>query len=140
MRTFNVEIDNGIETGEITEDEQGLIRDAKEGWQLSDEDAKTVLLENIEKRTSGLLVQAASSVRQGNQDNAVAEVATLLKFGRLLPAEVASPVVSDAEKQELLLLYQASLISDSAMTEKSKGDIDLLTTMLGISDEVMQGA
>uniref|UniRef100_A0A7S2ZK70 Uncharacterized protein n=2 Tax=Rhodosorus marinus TaxID=101924 RepID=A0A7S2ZK70_9RHOD len=88
MRTFNVEIDNGIETGEITEDEQGLIRDAKEGWQLSDEDAKTVLLENIEKRTSGLLVQAASSVRQGNQDNAVAEVATLLKFGRLLPAEV----------------------------------------------------
>lgn len=54
--------------------------------------------------------------------------------------QVTSPVVSDAEKQELLLLYQAFLITDSAMSEEVKKDISLLTTMLGISDEVLQGA
>lgn len=53
---------------------------------------------------------------------------------------MASPVVSDGEKQELLLLYQAYLITDSALTEDAKKDISLLTTMLGISDEVLQGA
>lgn len=89
LRVFKVEVDTGIEAGTITDNNRALIREAKDGWQIPDEDARKVLLDNIESRCSTLLLQAASSVRQGNQENAVRELITMLKFGRLLPAEVS---------------------------------------------------
>lgn len=133
-RLFSVEIDAAIDRGELTADNQTLVGEVQAGLQVSDEKAKEVLLDCIQRRCLNHLVQAAASLRQDRSETAVSELKTMLRFGKLLPTKVIAPAVSLNEKQELFLLFQAFIITDGALTDEAKGQINLLKTMFGFSD------
>lgn len=133
-RLFGVEIDAAIDRGELTAEKQSIITEVQNGLQVSDEKAKSVLLGCIQRRSLNHMVQAAASLRQERSETAVAELRTMLRYGKLLPTEVFAPAISANEKQEMFLLYQAFVITDGAMSEEAKEDIGLLKTMFGFSD------
>lgn len=133
-RLFAVEIDNAIDRGELTADNQSMVSEVQAGLQVSDERAKAVLLDCIQRRSLNHLVQAAASLRQERSETAVAELKTMLRFGKLLPTKVVAPAISENEKQELFLLFQAFIITDGAMSDGARGEIGLLKTMFGFSD------
>ena len=88
----------------------------------------------IQKRTLSHLVQACGSLRQSNSESAVAQIKTMLRYGKLLPGKVPAPAVSTQEKQELYLLFQADRITDGAVDEAAKEQINLLKTLFGFTD------
>lgn len=133
-RLFSVEIDAAIEAGQLTAEKQELVAEVQGGLKISDEDAKEVLLACIQRRTLSHLVQAAASLRQDRSESVVSELRTMLQFGKLLPSKVIAPAVSDPEKQEMFLLYQADLITDGAVNESSTESLNLLKTLLGFTD------
>lgn len=133
-RLFGIEIDAAIDRGELTAENQGLIQEVQEGLQLGDEKAREIVLGCIQKRSLSHLVQAAASLRQERSETAVAELRTMLRYGKLLPAKVKAPAVSLSEKQELFLLFQAFVITDGAMTDQAREQIELLKMMFGFSD------
>ncbi|GAB0497646.1 hypothetical protein MMPV_008983 [Pyropia vietnamensis] len=138
-RLFSVEVDAAIERGAVTTETQDLIPQVKAELAIDDETARDVLLKCIQRRCSSHLIQAAASLRQERADTAVAELSTALRFGKLLPSEVKTGVISSAEKSELFLLYQAHLISGGALSDDARASLDLLKTMLGFSDADMAG-
>ena len=133
-RLFGIEIDAAIDTGMLTADNQELVAEAQEGLQVDDAVAKEVLLSCIQRRTLSHLVQATASLRQSRSESAVAELKTMLRYGKLLPAKVDAPAVSTTEKQELYLLFQADAITDGNVTEAAKEQANLLKTMFGFTD------
>jgi hypothetical protein len=133
-RLFGVEVDAGIDAGTITGDNQELIKEVQSSLQVPDDDAREVLLACIQRRTLSYLVQASASLRQNRNANAIAELRTMLRYGRLLPSRVIAPAVSDEEKQEMFLLFQADVITDGAMSDKAKESLNLLKILLGFSD------
>ncbi|KAK1860833.1 hypothetical protein I4F81_003420 [Pyropia yezoensis] len=138
-RLFSVEVDAAIERGAVTTETQDLIPQVKAELAIDDETARDVLLKCIQRRCSSHLIQAAASLRQERADTSVAELSTALRFGKLLPSEVKTGVISAAEKSELFLLYQAHLISGGALSDDARASLDLLKTMLGFTDADMAG-
>jgi hypothetical protein len=137
-RLFGVEVDEAIDTGAVTGDNQELIKEVQSGLQVPDQEAKEVLLSCIQRRTLSHLVQASASLRQNRSETAVAELRTMLRYGKLLPAKVDAPAVSDVEKQEMFMLFQADVITDGAVNEESGAALKLLQTMLGFSDQQLE--
>lgn len=133
-KMFNVEIDAAIDTGALTADNQALIGELQSSLQVSDESARDILLSCIQRRTLSHLVQATASLRQGRSGSAVSELKAMLRFGKLLPAKVRAPAVSLEEKQELYLLFQADVITEGAVDESAREQINLLKTLFGFSD------
>ncbi|PXF47085.1 hypothetical protein BWQ96_03162 [Gracilariopsis chorda] len=133
-KLFGVEIDAAIDTGALSPDNQSLVAELQTSLQLDDETTKNILLECIQRRTLSHLVQAAASLRQNRSETAVAELKTMLRYGKLLPAKVNAPAVSVTEKQELYLLFQADVITGGAIKESAREQINLLKTMFGFSD------
>lgn len=133
-KLFNVEIDAAIENGSLTADNQGLIAEVQNSLRVSDDVAREVLLKCIQRRTSSLLLQAAASLRQNRSDTAVSELKSMMRYGKLLPAKINAPAVTTAEKQELYLLFQADVITDGAVDEASREQINLLKTLFGFTD------
>lgn len=133
-KMFNVEVDAAIDTGALTADNQGLIKELQKDLQVTDDAAKEVVLACIQKRTLLHLVQASASLRQGRSENAVSELKTMLRYGKLLPAKVPAPAVSTLEKQELYLLYQADVITDGVIAQSLRDQVNLLKTLFGFSD------
>lgn len=133
-KLFNVEVDTAIDTGALTADNQTLIKELQDSLQVDDDAAKEIVLACIQKRTLSHLVQATASLRQQRSETAVAELKTMLRYGKLLPAKVPAPAVSTLEKQELYLLFQADVITDGVVDEASREQIDLLKTLFGFTD------
>lgn len=133
-KMFNVEIDAAIDTGALTAENQALIGELQTSLQVSDESAREILLSCIQRRTLSHLVQATASLRQGRSGSAVSELKAMLRFGKLLPAKVKAPAVSIEEKQELYLLFQADVITDGAVDQSAREQINLLKTLFGFSD------
>lgn len=133
-KLFNVEVDTAIDTGALTADNQALIKELQDSLQIDDEAAKEIVLECIQKRTLSHLVQATASLRQQRSEMAVAELKTMLRYGKLLPAKVPAPAVSTQEKQELYLLFQADVITDGVVDQASREQIELLKTLFGFTD------
>lgn len=133
-KLFSVEIDSAIDTGALSADNQDLVAEVQVDLQLTDEDAKEVLLSCIQRRTLSHLVQAAASLRQNRAEASVAEMRTMLRYGKLLPAKVDAPAVSVSEKRELYLLFQADVITDGEVGESARDQVNLLKTMLGFVD------
>lgn len=133
-KLFGVEIDAAIDTGELSADNQALVAEVQKSLQVEDEAAKTILLSCIQRRTLSHLVQAAASLRQDRSESAVAEMKTMLRYGKLLPAKVNAPAVSVSEKRELYLLFQADVITDGVVDDKARDQVNLLKTMFGFAD------
>lgn len=137
-RLFGVEVDEAIDTGAVTGDNQDLLKQVQAGLQVPDKEAKEILLSCIQRRTLSHLVQASASLRQNRSEGVVAELRTMLRYGKLLPAKVIAPAVSDSEKQEMFLLFQADAITDGAVNEESNKSLKLLQTLLGFSDSQLE--
>lgn len=133
-KLFGIEIDAGIDSGALSPSNQSLVQEVKQSLQLDDNSAKEVLLACIQRRTLSHLVQAAASLRQDRTEAAVAELKTMLRYGKLLPAKVNAPAVSISEKRELYLLFQAEVITDGVVGEKAREEVNLLKTMFGFAD------
>eukprot|EP00184_Porphyridium_aerugineum_P000746 CAMPEP_0184697776 /NCGR_PEP_ID=MMETSP0313-20130426/4624_1 /TAXON_ID=2792 /ORGANISM="Porphyridium aerugineum, Strain SAG 1380-2" /LENGTH=1051 /DNA_ID=CAMNT_0027156613 /DNA_START=315 /DNA_END=3470 /DNA_ORIENTATION=+ len=130
-RMFAVEVDHAIETGNITPTDQSALQKAQIGFQIQDQQAQGILLDCIQRRCNGLLTGAAAALRQDRLDTAVDDLIRMIRFGKLLPAEIKNTLVSNAEKQELLLVYQSYAIREGSITGKEKENLDLLKVMLG---------
>lgn len=133
-KMFNIEIDAAIDTGALTAENQGLVNELQSSLQVSDDAAREILLSCIQRRTLSHLVQAAASLRQERTGSAVSELKAMLRYGKLLPAKVQAPAISKQEKQELYLLFQADVITDGAINEAARDQINLLKTLFGFSD------
>eukprot|EP00178_Gracilaria_changii_P011439 TRINITY_DN3259_c0_g1_i1.p1 TRINITY_DN3259_c0_g1~~TRINITY_DN3259_c0_g1_i1.p1 ORF type:complete len:1069 (+),score=193.52 TRINITY_DN3259_c0_g1_i1:189-3395(+) len=133
-KLFGVEIDAAIDTGALTPENQSLVSEVQSTLYVEDDEAKKILLSCIQRRTLSHLVQAAASLRQNRSETAVAELKTMLRYGKLLPAKVNAPAVSVTEKQELYLLFQADAITGGAIKDSAREQINLLKTMFGFSD------
>ncbi|CAN8062476.1 unnamed protein product [Agarophyton chilense] len=133
-KLFGVEIDAAIDTGALSPDNQSLVSEVQQSLHVDDDNAKKILLSCIQRRTLSHLVQAAASLRQNRSETAVTELKTMLRYGKLLPAKVIAPAVSTMEKQELYLLFQADAITDGALKDSARDQINLLKTMFGFSD------
>lgn len=133
-KLFGVEIDAAIDTGALSADNQSMVQEVKQSLQIEDEAAKSILLNCIQRRTLSHLVQAAASLRQDRSESAVAELKTMLRYGKLLPAKVNAPAVSVTEKRELYLVFQADVITDGVVDDKAREQVNLLKTMFGFAD------
>jgi len=129
-RLFVLEVDACIENGLITIENQSLIRELQQEYSISDEDAKVLIVECIKNRCSSHLVQAAAYLRQNKSEQAVEELNKLIQFGIFLPDEVRTSVVTVKEREELLLLYQASTVGET-QTAASQERIELLRALFG---------
>ncbi|GJQ11563.1 hypothetical protein GpartN1_g3354.t1 [Galdieria partita] len=112
-RLFTLEVDVCIENGLITVEDQSLLRELQQEYSISDEEAKILVIECIQNRCSSHLIQAAAYLRQSKPEQAIGELNNLIKFGIFLPDEIQSSVVSTKEREELLLLYQASTVGET---------------------------
>jgi hypothetical protein len=135
VRAFRSEIENAIESGAITPENQALLKESQQELAIPEEKARQVLLDCIQDRCEALIVQAAASLRQRRPEAAARDLTRALRFGKLLPFEVRTPTVTNAERQELYLVYQAYALGTAkslAENEGVKEDLALLREMLGI--------
>lgn len=133
-RLFSVEVDDAIDRGALSAEKQELLDELQSDLQVPKEDAQEVLLGCIQRRTLAHLVQASASLRQDRSDLVVSELRRMLRYGKLLPAKVPAPAVSDSEKQEMYLLFQADAITDGAMNQEATENLNILKTLLGFTD------
>eukprot|EP00181_Compsopogon_caeruleus_P002642 CAMPEP_0184679946 /NCGR_PEP_ID=MMETSP0312-20130426/2818_1 /TAXON_ID=31354 /ORGANISM="Compsopogon coeruleus, Strain SAG 36.94" /LENGTH=1061 /DNA_ID=CAMNT_0027129735 /DNA_START=149 /DNA_END=3334 /DNA_ORIENTATION=- len=134
-KLFTVEVDAAIEANEISASKQSLLTEIKQDLQIDDDIARDVLLEIIQRRSVGHLVQAAAALRQDRGEVAVSDLQRMMRFGRLLPSELDAPLVSESEKQELFMMYQAHLLQDGQLNEQKKEDLALVKLMLGFEGQ-----
>eukprot|EP00173_Palmaria_palmata_P001048 Plantae.Rhodophyta-Palmaria_palmata.ctg155.p1 GENE.Plantae.Rhodophyta-Palmaria_palmata.ctg155~~Plantae.Rhodophyta-Palmaria_palmata.ctg155.p1 ORF type:complete len:300 (-),score=74.76 Plantae.Rhodophyta-Palmaria_palmata.ctg155:1201-2100(-) len=139
-RLFGVEVDEAIDTGAVTGDNQDLIKEVQAELQVPDEEAKEVLLTCIQRRTLSHLVQASASLRSNRSEAAVAELRTMLRYGKLLPSKVIAPSVSSTEKQEMFMLFQADTITDGSVSDEAAESMKLLQILLGFSDAELEAS
>ncbi|EME32847.1 chloroplast inner membrane protein Tic11 [Galdieria sulphuraria] len=130
-RLFILEVDACIENGLITVEDQSLIRELQHEYAISDEDAKTLIVECIQNRCNSHLIQAAAYLRQSKSEQAIEELNNLIKFGIFLPDKIPSSVVTIKEREELLLLYQASRVGETQGGSQER--MELLRALFGFS-------
>jgi len=132
-RMFLCELDDLVDAGELKVDDMDALIELCEPLNVAEEKATQMLLETVQKRVSGGLLQAATAQRQGSMDLAKSELARVLKFAALIPDIVAdSKFVGASEKQELYLLYQAGQLTSGAAKDESAAQLELLKSVMGI--------
>ena len=89
----------------------------------------------ITKRTGSGVLQAAALLGRASK-LACEELSGLLKFAALNPDTLAdAPAVSEGERTELYMVYQASLMTGGMNSEKTER-LELLKSLMGLSIEV----
>ena len=133
-RLFTCELEDMVDSGELKPDDMGALIELCEPLKISEEVAQRKLEETVQKRTSGGVLQAGAALRQDNSDDACAELERVLKFAALLPETSAdAKAVSESERSELYMLYQASQLTAGAVTEESTAKLELLKSVLGLA-------
>jgi len=132
-RLFIAELEDLITTGALKANDMGAIEELCETLHISEERASSMLQDAVQKRASGGLLQAACLVRQNAHDSASKEIEDVLRFAGLLDdVKAEAPSVSQRERNELLMLYQASLQTAGVNEDESKEQIDLLKGVMGL--------
>jgi len=117
-RMFVTELEDVVETGELTPEDPSVLEDICEPLRIDTATASKLLAETVSKRTSAGLLQAAALLRQARQDESIKELDRLLKYAALSPGPANSPAVSKGERQELFLIYQANVEEDASAGPK----------------------
>uniref|UniRef100_A0A7S0Y213 Uncharacterized protein n=1 Tax=Hemiselmis andersenii TaxID=464988 RepID=A0A7S0Y213_HEMAN len=131
-KMFRVEIDNAIEKGKITKENQELIGEIQSGFGLPDDLSKKILLQCISSRCESHLVNAVASLRKNSSEDVFQEIEKMLNFGDLLPIQIKNSIGSGKERAELFSIYQTNF-NESLTEEQYDKKIKLLKLMLGLN-------
>ncbi|KAL1514823.1 hypothetical protein AB1Y20_003908 [Prymnesium parvum] len=133
-RMYIVELQDIIDSGELTPQNTAELVDICDPLHIDEETAGRLLDEVVAKRCAGGLLQAAALLRQNDQSTAIEEIEKLLKFAQLSPelSGVVAKSVSMRERNELALLYQASLLTAGSLNDAAKEKLDLFRQIAGL--------
>jgi len=131
-KMFAVELEALVEAGEVVAGDLGALEEVCDSLHISEEKASQVLTELIQKKASGGLLQASALFRQDRNEDMVAEIEGVLRYASLMPCEVSVPGLSPVTKQEMYLLYSASLLTDGAIDELGEAKLELLKATIGL--------
>jgi hypothetical protein len=130
-KLFRIELDFGIEKGEITNESHNIIGKIQKAYALDDRITKKILADCITTKSEGHLINAIASLRRNSEDEALKEIKKMLNFGNLLPLTIEASVGSKKEKNELFTLYSTNSNEsiNSVLKEKTN---KLLKIMLNL--------
>lgn len=134
-KMFTLEMEDLIETGQLTVDNTDALSDSCDAFHVSEARATEMVEASVAKRCAGGVLQATACLRRGAITEMVDTLKRTLQYARLSPAAVAVPMVSDKEKGELYMLFQAQMLADGASADDCQPDLDLLKTVVGLGQE-----
>jgi hypothetical protein len=104
-----------------------------ESLHIAEARAQFILSETVGKRISGGMLQAAALLRQEAHAPMAEELDNVLKFAAIVPEPPVPnmPSVSAAEKNELVMLYQAAKLSKGG-GDDAAAQLALLKRVLGL--------
>jgi len=127
-KLFRIEIDTGIEKGEINSENLEAIVRLQKCYGLENTVAKKVLFDCVNTRCEGSLLNALASLRRSDDVGVMKELENLLNFGELIPIKFQNNLVSANEKSKLFSILKLNL--GDAETQKKK--LNLFETMLDL--------
>jgi len=131
-KMFEVDLEDLIESGELTVADLGALEEICESLHVSEERASVMLQASITRRCNEGTLQAISLMRQGATAAMLDEVNTVLKYAAISPSEVELSAVGAAEKSELYMLYQANALTEGADDIEAVARLEVLKTLVGI--------
>jgi hypothetical protein len=133
-KMFQVELEDLIETGELTPVDTGALEEICEALHVSEERAADMLQLSITRRCTDGVLQVVALLRQGAERAMLEELTTMLKFAAIAPFEVVLSSIEMEEKNEVYMLYQANALTDGAPDEETKAKLELLKTVIGLTE------
>mmetsp|Transcript_67168 Transcript_67168/g.98279 ORF Transcript_67168/g.98279 Transcript_67168/m.98279 type:complete len:1088 (+) Transcript_67168:74-3337(+) len=127
-KLFRIEIDSGIEKGEIDNKSLDSILKIQNSYVLENIVAKKILFDCVNTKCEGSLLNAIASLRRNDEAAVVKELEKMLNFGDLLPINFKNNLVSANEKSQLFFILQS--IGGESEAQKSK--LDLFKTMINL--------
>jgi len=127
-KLFRIEIDSGIEKGEINNQSLDAILKIQNSYALKNTVAKKILFDCVNTRCEGSLLNAIASLRRNDEIGVAKELENMLNFGDLLPIKFQNNLVSTNEKAQLFSILQSSFGESKALGNK----LILFKTMLDL--------
>lgn len=127
-KLFRIEIDSGIEKGNINNQSLDLIIKIQENYGLENLISKKILFECVNTRCEGHLLNSIASLRRGDDVGVLKELESMLNFGELLPVKFQNNLISFNEKSQLFSI----LSSNFGESETQKEKLNLFKTMLDL--------
>jgi hypothetical protein len=127
-KLFRIEIDSGIEKGNINNQSLDLIINIQENYGLENLTAKKILFECANTRCEGHLLNSIASLRRGDDVGVLKELESMLNFGELLPVKFQNNLISFNEKSQLFSILSSNLGDSETQKEK----LNLFKTMLDL--------
>ena len=134
-RLFVCELEDLIDTGVLTVADLSPVEELCESLVVSEERASAMLEQTVQKRVSGGVLQAASFLKQSSHDAATTELSRIIKYGSLLDVVADAPFVTPKERNELYMLFQASLLSGKAEVGNKDEALAKLKALMGLGTE-----
>jgi hypothetical protein len=134
-KMFSVEMEDLVESGELTVDNTDALSECCETFHVTEARATAMVEAAVSKRCAGGVLQATACLRRSAISEMVDALKRTLQYARLSPAPVSVPLVSEKEKGELYMLFQAQMLADGASAEECQPDLDLLKTVVGLGQE-----
>merc|ERR1712110_1055519 len=132
-KMFTVELEELVETGELSRADTSALKELCESLHVSEARAEELLQDSVTKQCRGGVLQASALARQGASESMLAELRRLLKYADFAPIEVSLPAISQRDKQDMFMLYQANALTLGTMDDEKREELELLKTVLGLS-------
>jgi len=130
---FVCELEDLINSGELTPEDTGALEELCEPFRFSETQASEILTQTVKKQAFAGFVEASAALGMEDHATAVDKVKGILKFAQLVPTPVELPKsLSVEDRQELLMLFQANALTDGAVEEAKKGQIELLKRIMSL--------
>jgi len=136
-KLFQCELEDLVDTGELKPDDMSALIELCEPLHVSEDSAQRMLEETVQKRVSGGVLGAHASLLQDNAKLGFSELERVLKFAVLIPDIVAeTKAVSQGERSELFMLFQAGQLSAKSDPAESAAKLEQLKSVLGLAAAV----
>jgi len=127
-KLFRIELDAGIEKGEISNENLDAILKIQNTYGLENTAAKKILFDCVNTRCEGFLLNSIASLRREDDVGVIKELENMLNFGELVPIKFQNNLVSSNEKSKLFSVLQSNYGDSDA--EKNK--LNLFKSMLDL--------
>jgi len=127
-KLFRIELDAGIEKGEISNENLDAILKIQNTYGLENTAAKKILFDCVNTRCEGFLLNSIASLRREDDVGVIKELENMLNFGELVPIKFQNNLVSSNEKSKLYSVLESNYGDSDA--EKNK--LSLFKSMLDL--------